>query len=96
MKPHKSSSLSGHKAIITSLQFIYSRNQLLSASEDGELRLWNIETLKCLQILREHKKGIIAIIDIPKFRIFITGIRGGGRMGGRRKKGGGGGGKEAR
>lgn len=73
MNPLKSSLLSGHKTVVTSIQHLYSRNQLLSASEEGELRLWDIDKLKCLQILKEHKKAVIAIIDIPKFKIFITG-----------------------
>ena len=72
MDPFKST-LAGHKNIVTSLLYLYSRNQLLSGSEDGELRVWNIETSKCLQIIREHKKGIVSMIDIPKFKIFITG-----------------------
>jgi WD40 repeat protein len=74
MNPHKSSSLNGHKSIISCIHYLNSRNQLLSASDDGEMRLWNIEKLSSLQVLKEHKRRVCIIVDVPDSQIFITGF----------------------
>lgn len=65
-------SLNGDKALITYIEYLPIRNQIVSASDDCCLRVWNIFNLKSDQILKQHNRGIIYIIDLPKKRIFIT------------------------
>ncbi|NER53051.1 MAG: WD40 repeat domain-containing protein, partial [Symploca sp. SIO1A3] len=46
---------------------------LVSSSEDQTLKLWNIETGKCLQTLREHTNSIFSVTFSPNGQILASG-----------------------
>lgn len=50
--------LRGHNETVTSVSFTFDENLLISASEDKTLRLWNVDSGKCLKIMTGHTRRI--------------------------------------
>lgn len=65
--------LNGHQKLITCLSYIEKINRIISASDDCNLRVWDISQMACVQVLQKHSKGVITILDLPKKCMFITG-----------------------
>ena len=55
-------SLEGHSASIWGGMLL--DQQWLSWSRDGSLRLWNLETLKCTQVLQGHPGGVRNVLRV--------------------------------
>eukprot|EP00917_Polyrhabdina_sp_WS-2016_P027758 GHVP01059280.1.p1 GENE.GHVP01059280.1~~GHVP01059280.1.p1 ORF type:complete len:800 (+),score=147.18 GHVP01059280.1:172-2571(+) len=53
--------LKGHKGSITDVVFIHNDETLLSTSKDSSLRVWNIETGECMQVLSEARSEILSL-----------------------------------
>jgi WD40 repeat protein len=41
---------------------LYVGSQLFSGSEDGTIRVWNLESKKCVAVLKEHFSTVTSLI----------------------------------
>ena len=58
--------LQGHQGDINAIDFL-SAGRLISASDDHTLRVWDLESEICLQILRnEHTDSVQTVVTVPK------------------------------
>ena len=64
-------SLVQHNGAITSLQF-YSRNHLLSASEDGTICIWRTRDWECMATMKGHKGRVNGICVHPTGKIAVS------------------------
>lgn len=46
---------------------------LASCSSDATIRIWDVETGKCKEVLREHKGDVICLKFCPKDRFLASG-----------------------
>lgn len=65
----------GHKADVTCVKFVYDSRLLVSASSDGEIKIWKFDgkTLECIQTITHHKKSITTIAATQEFNVFVSG-----------------------
>lgn len=56
--------LQGHDGGVISLAVSYDQKHLLSGSWDGTARVWSLETLECLHVLRGHENGV-CVLGLP-------------------------------
>jgi len=54
----------GHEGMISAMSFI-GHNKLVSASGDGDLRLWSLKSGDCMQVLRGHQDGVTSLAQEP-------------------------------
>ena len=64
-------SLVQHNGAITALQF-YSRNHLLSASEDGTICIWRTRDWECMATMKGHKGRVNGLCVHPSGKIAIS------------------------
>jgi WD40 repeat protein len=64
--------LDGHSALITDLAFALDGRRLASASLDGTVRLWDLETRLTILILDEHAGGIEGLAFSPDGRRLVS------------------------
>jgi WD40 repeat protein len=57
--------LEGHKGCINCLAFNFDGTLLSSGSDDGTVRLWNLENKKCLASLYGHVTNVFATEFFP-------------------------------
>jgi WD40 repeat protein len=57
--------LIGHKSWILSLDWHPDGQQLLSSSDDGTLKLWDVQTGTCLRTFQEHQKPVWRAVWSP-------------------------------
>jgi len=50
--------LSDHDSSVLCIDFSPCSKQLASGSEDGSIRIWNLDTFQCIKVLTHHKKAI--------------------------------------
>jgi WD40 repeat protein len=64
----------GHSNLIRKCIVFENLRILLSASDDDLVRVWNLDTAECIQILNEHKNSVTCLNKIPgkSYRV-ITG-----------------------
>ena len=58
--------LTGHAGWITSLDWSFSGQYLLSGSLDGKVKVWDIELRKCVATHSETEKGLWTVKWLPK------------------------------
>ena len=63
--------LEGHSDWVWDL-CLYDENTLVSASEDGSIKFWNLESLKLIKTIPVHKESVNKVLKLSK-DIFITG-----------------------
>ena len=61
-----------HSGLIKSVQVDEKSNKLITGSEDKTIKIWDLETGKCLKTLNNHAKEVISILMIPNNK-FISG-----------------------
>ncbi|GMM36243.1 chromatin modification protein [Saccharomycopsis crataegensis] len=64
--------LIGHSGTVYSLSFSPDGNYLLSASEDGTVRLWSLDTYTCLVIYKSHNDPVWDVKFSPFGHYFVT------------------------
>lgn len=64
--------LSGHSDIVTSLSFSPDGKFLLSASEDRMLRIWDMSTRQCVNVLEGHKRMVQHVAWSPQNNILAS------------------------
>jgi len=64
-------SLVQHNGAITALQF-YSKNHLLSASEDGTICIWRTRDWECMAMMKGHKGPVNGLCVHPTGKIAIS------------------------
>ena len=64
-------SLAQHTGAVTALQF-YSRNHLLSASEDGTICIWRTRDWECMATMKGHKGRVNGICVHPTGKIAVS------------------------
>ncbi|KAH3743042.1 DDB1- and CUL4-associated factor 8 [Pelomyxa schiedti] len=57
--------LEGHKGCVNTINFNASGNLLVSGSDDTTVKLWNVNTRKCLQTLQGHTSNVFAGVFVP-------------------------------
>ncbi|MBV7337273.1 WD40 repeat domain-containing protein [Chloroflexi bacterium TSY] len=65
--------LEGHRSEIRDLVFWPDDATLISVSEDTTIRIWDLETNRCIDVLEEHQAGIWSLACCPTNRIFVSG-----------------------
>lgn len=65
--------LNGHQQGVRSLS-LSSRGRLISGGEDKTIRIWNLETGKCEEILDGHDDFVRVVLGIGEDRI-VSGSR---------------------
>ncbi|XP_039024828.1 WD repeat-containing protein 3-like [Hibiscus syriacus] len=65
--------LRGHRDQITDLVFLDSDKKLVTSSKDKFLRVWDLETQHCMQIVSGHHSEIWSIDVDPDERYLVTG-----------------------
>ncbi|KAE8681925.1 putative phosphatidylinositol-4-phosphate 5-kinase [Hibiscus syriacus] len=65
--------LRGHRDQITDLVFLDSGKNLVTSSKDKFLRVWDLETQHCMQIVSDHHSEIWSIDVDPDERYLVTG-----------------------
>jgi len=66
--------LKGHTGLVQSVAFSPDGKTLASASEDGTLRLWDVETLEPIgQPLLEHTKNVFSVAFSPDGKMLASG-----------------------
>ena len=63
----------GHKQRVTAVAATPDSSYLISSSADGTIRLWNIETGKCVLVLKGHEGEVLAIAMTPDGRFIFSG-----------------------
>ena len=51
----------GHQGSVLCLQ--YDNEKIISGSSDGTIRVWNIETTECVNVLTDHLKVVFETCD---------------------------------
>jgi WD40 repeat protein len=69
--------LGGHTAAINSAVFSPDCKQILTASEDATVRLWDMDSRRVLQVYRGHQAGVTRAIFLSDGRRFLTASRDG-------------------
>ena len=64
--------LRGHEAAVQSLQLDAQRQRLLSASDDGSARVWNLTTLKPIALIHVSERPLLAARFSPDGRSVIA------------------------
>lgn len=57
--------LMGHQGVVRSMSFNHDGSSLVTASNDGTLRLWDISKGKCRKVLRDDGKFILSAVFSP-------------------------------
>jgi len=57
--------LSEHHSSVLTIAFSPCSKLLASGAEDGSIRLWNLETFKCINVLAHHKKAVNSLRFSP-------------------------------
>lgn len=65
--------LEGHENLITCVSYLSKMKKVVSGSDDCYLRVWNLQEMECVQVLKNHSKGVVKILDLPKKNLFLTG-----------------------
>ena len=65
-KGYPTHSFKGHTAIVHYLSFHPSQLILISASDDGQLRLWGLNEQRCLSVLSEHYSAVTSVLWIEE------------------------------
>ncbi|CAO2821093.1 unnamed protein product [Amaranthus hypochondriacus] len=58
-------SLTGHTSAVVTM--FVGANRLYSGSMDHTIRVWNLETLQCIQILKEHTEVVMSVLCWEQF-----------------------------
>ena len=58
-----------------SLLSLYDETAIMSASSDSSIKLWDLETQKCLSTLKGHEKDVISLEFIEGKRLLASGSR---------------------
>ena len=64
--------LVGHQGSVYSLAFLANGRQLASASEDGTIRIWDINTGNAVRTLTGHRRSVHAIAVSPNGRLIVS------------------------
>ena len=68
--------LEGHRDWVTSLLYIKERDMMISSSDDDTLRLWNLSTYQCENIIKEvNSCSLNSLYQIDKDRVIVGGMR---------------------
>lgn len=65
--------LRGHTDYISHIELSPNGRMIASSSQDGTIRLWDVETGKCLNTLKGHKKGVWSVAFDPTGSILASG-----------------------
>ncbi len=65
-------SLKGHEKVVRALAWTPDGGTLLSASEDGTLRLWDVKRSKEAAVLKGHEKAIRSVAVSPDGKLALT------------------------
>ena len=66
--------LEGHRDWVTSLLYIKERDMMISGSDDDTLRLWNMSTYQCENIIKEVDScSLNSLYQIDKDRVIVGG-----------------------
>ncbi|MEP0912527.1 protein kinase [Leptolyngbya sp. GB1-A1] len=66
------SSSNGHKGTIRAIAFSPDRRNILSGADDSALKLWDVNSGRCLQTLRGHRARVFAVAFDPTGREAIS------------------------
>jgi WD40 repeat protein len=69
--------LGGHTGAINSAVYAPDGKQVLTASEDGTVRLWDVVTMKVLRVYRGHTGGVTRALYLADGQRFVTASRDG-------------------
>ncbi|MDB9374893.1 WD40 repeat domain-containing protein [Nodularia sphaerocarpa] len=69
--------LVGHRSHISGLSFSPNSNVLVSSSEDGTIRLWNVSSGSLIRTLTGHRQSVFRVNFSPNGRILASGDAGG-------------------
>ena len=60
--PTQQTTLTGHTGTVYCLSFHPLLDILASGSEDGKIKLWDVETEECLVTMRGHLQGVQGLV----------------------------------
>ncbi|KAJ3505202.1 hypothetical protein NLJ89_g7541 [Agrocybe chaxingu] len=64
--------LRGHEHSISSVFFLPGDNQLISASRDNTVRVWDVQTSHCVKVLKPHTEWIRSALPSADGRLILT------------------------
>ncbi|KJA21636.1 hypothetical protein HYPSUDRAFT_67562 [Hypholoma sublateritium FD-334 SS-4] len=64
--------LRGHEHSISSVHFLPGDNQLISASRDNTVRVWDVQTSHCVKVLKPHSEWIRSALPSIDGRLLLT------------------------
>ncbi|XP_072988874.1 protein TORMOZ EMBRYO DEFECTIVE [Typha latifolia] len=67
----------GHKGVVTTVMFHSDPNRLLlfSGSDDGSIRVWNLESKKCIAVLEKHFSAVTSLSLSKDQKTLLSGGR---------------------
>ena len=65
--------LQGHAGVVTSVAFSSQGKQLASSSYDQTVKIWDMDTGKCLDTLEKHTNRIWSIAFHPQGHLIASG-----------------------
>lgn len=63
---------SGHQGAVLAVDFSANRRYILSGSADKTIKLWDVETGRCLQTFKAHKQPVFAVQFSPDWQRFLS------------------------
>ncbi|KAF9040662.1 dynein regulator [Panaeolus papilionaceus] len=64
--------LRGHEHSISNINFMPGDNQLISASRDNSVRVWDVQTSHCVKVLKPHDEWIRCALPSIDGRLLLT------------------------